>query len=167
MSAYAQEIEACLQTCDRLAEAVEGWTEEELRWKPASDKWSATEVLTHVADHLIVVSFRIRELLSGSAARLPAFDQDAWVAGQRANEGSAQDVLEAFRALVRYNSQLLRRLPDAAWDKTAVNFKGETVSLLTIVRGFAAHALHHVGQIERIRHAAAEAGKPVSPEGRA
>jgi hypothetical protein len=155
MSSFAAEIEQFLHTYEELQSAVAGLTDEELRWKPAPDKWSVTEVLVHVSDHLIVVSFRIREILSGSAARLPAFSQDDWVAGQRANEAEAADVLEAFRSLLVYNGQLLRRLPEADWDKTAVNFKGETVSLLSVIRGFVAHARNHLGQIDRIRRAEA------------
>lgn len=172
MSSFASEIEPFLQTYDLLKSAVQNLTDEELRWKPAPDKWSATEVLAHVTDHLIVVSFRIREILSGSQVRLPAFNQDAWVAGQQANRAKAEDVLEAFRSLSVYNALLLRLLPDADWEKNAVNFKGETVSLLTVVRGFVAHAQRHAEQIDRIKQAAAEAGvfgirsEPAAREGR-
>ena len=160
MSSFASEIEAYLQTYDELKEAVNGLNEEQLRWKPAPDKWSITEVLTHIADHLIVVSFRIREILSGSEVRLPAFRQDAWIAGQLANEGSASDALDTFRALTAYNALLLRRLPDNDWDKSGVNVKGETVTLLSVVRGFVAHARNHLGQIDRVKQAAAQAHVP-------
>ncbi|MBB6675142.1 DinB family protein [Cohnella nanjingensis] len=155
MSAFAQEIEAYSRTYEELKGAVRGLNAEELRWKPAPDKWSVTEVLAHLVDHAIVISFRIREILSGSEARLPGFGQDAWVAGQRANETEAADVLEAFRALVAYHVLLLRRLPDADWDRSAVNFKGETVTLRQVVRAFAVHTHNHVGQIERIKAACA------------
>lgn len=170
MSSFDSEIEAFLHTYDQLTEAVQGLTEAQLRWKPAPDKWSVTEVLAHVADHLIVVSFRIREILSGSETRLPAFRQDAWIAGQLANEGSAADVLTAFRALAAYNALLLRRLPAADWDKAGVNAKGETVTLQSVVRGFVSHVRNHLGQIDRIKLAAGLAEVPGTPalnEGRA
>ncbi|WP_370639090.1 DinB family protein [Cohnella sp. REN36] len=159
MSSFAQEIEAYLRTYEELKSAIKGLNEEELHWKPAPSKWSVTEVLAHLVDHAIVISFRIREILSGSETRLPAFAQDAWIAGQRANEAEAVDVLEAFHALVEYHALLLRRLSDADWDRSAVNFKGETVTLLQVVRAFAAHAHNHVGQIERIKAAAGTVGK--------
>lgn len=156
MSAYAQLIDDFLRSYDRLQLATEGLSVEELRWKPGPDKWSVTEVLTHVTDHQIVVAFRLREILSGSDVRLPAFSQDPWVSNQHANEANVSDILEAFRALLVYHAQLLLRLPDADWDKSAVNFKGETVTVQSVVRGFANHVRHHLGQIDRIRQAYAE-----------
>ena len=78
------------------------------------DKWSVTEVLSHLTDHNIVVSFRIREIISGSTVQLPALGkmlgQDAWVSSAKANEGEAFEILDAFQALLTYNSLLLRRL---------------------------------------------------------
>ncbi|MFC5469854.1 DinB family protein [Cohnella suwonensis] len=150
------DIESYLDTYESLRQAIEGWTEEQLRWKQAEGKWSATEVLTHLADHNIVVSFRLRVILSGSEARLPAFGQDGWVAGQKGNAGKASDILNFYRGLLLYNSLLFSRLTDADWEKTGVNFKGETVTAAAIIRSFVAHAHHHIAQIERIRLAQLE-----------
>ncbi|MDG0813281.1 DinB family protein [Cohnella rhizosphaerae] len=153
MSNHNADIEAFTGTYDGLTDAVRGMDVAALTWKPGPGKWSATEVLVHLADHLIVVSFRIREILSGSQARLPAFSQDTWVEGQYGNEAEAADVLEGFRALVAYNARLLRRLSSADWEKEAINAKGDRVTLADVVRGFAAHAKHHLGQIDRIKAA--------------
>lgn len=145
------DIDAYLHTYEQLRQAIEGLTEEQLRWKAAEKQWSVTEVLTHLADHNIVVSFRIREILSGSDVRLPALNQDPWVTGQKANEGKASDVLDLFRNLLLYNSLLFRRLTAVEWNKTGVNFKGETVTLAAIVHAFVAHVQVHLAQICRIK----------------
>lgn len=152
MSQGPVDLKAYLQTYEQLKAAIEGLTPEELRRKPAPDKWSVTEVIAHLTDHNIVVSFRIREILAGSEARLPAFSQDPWVAGQKANEGNAEDFLDAFRALLVHNGQLFFRLTDEDWAKTGVNFRGETVTLSAIVQGFIDHLQRHLGQIERIKN---------------
>ncbi|MFC5653842.1 DinB family protein [Paenibacillus solisilvae] len=151
MSLIPVDIEAYLHTEAQLRQAIEGLTEEQLKWKAAPESWSVTEVLGHLADHNIVVSFRIREILSGSSARLPAFSQDSWVAGQYSNTGSASDILDAFRALLAYNSLLFRRLSVEDWKKTGVNFKGETVALAAIIPAFVIHVQRHLAQIQRIR----------------
>ncbi|RKP54062.1 DinB family protein [Cohnella endophytica] len=147
------DIDSYLHTYEQLHQAIEGLSEDQLRWKPSEKQWSVTEVLTHLADHNIVVSFRLREILSGSEVRLPAFGQDSWVAGQKANEGNASDVLGIFRSLLIYNSLTFRRLTAEDWNKTGVNFKGETVTLATIIKGFISHVHHHLGQIDRIKKA--------------
>ncbi|MEK0317657.1 DinB family protein [Cohnella sp. 56] len=157
MSNHAADIEALLHADEPLGAAIAELDVAALTWKPTPSAWSVTEVLVHLADHLIVVSFRIREILSGSSVRLPAFSQDPWVEGQYGNEAEAADVLAGYRALLAYNARLLRRLSPADWAKEAVNAKGERVSLADVVRGFNAHVLRHVGQIERIKAGVAAA----------
>lgn len=148
-------IETFLDTRRRLLDAIEGLSAEQLQWKQAQKVWSVQEVLAHLVDHSIVISFRLRDILAGTEARLPVFNQDAWVSGQYANEGTVSDILETFTGLLHYNAQLLRRLKQADFDKTAVNAKGEIVSVADIVRGFIRHVENHLGQIERIKQAAA------------
>ncbi|MBA9086223.1 putative damage-inducible protein DinB [Fontibacillus solani] len=151
MSQLPVNIELYLHTHDQLSQAIEGLSDEALKWKAAPNQWSVTEVLTHLVDHNIVVSFRIREILSDSEARLPAFSQDSWVVGQKANEGPVTDYLNAFKALLHYNSLLFQRLSEEDWAKTGVNWKGDSVSLSALIQSFITHVQTHLAQIERIK----------------
>ncbi|SET26008.1 DinB family protein [Paenibacillus sp. NFR01] len=151
------QISDYLNTHQQLVEATAGLTEEQLKWKAEPGSWSVTEVLAHLADHSIVVSFRIRDILAGTTAQLPAFNQDAWVSGQYANQGSAADSLALFRSLLNYNGLLLDRLSAEDWERSGINFKGETVRITDIVRSFIAHVQNHLNQIARIKQAAAAA----------
>jgi uncharacterized damage-inducible protein DinB len=151
MSQTAIDLNAYLNTHRQLEKAIEGLNEDQLKWKAAPDVWSVTEVLSHLADHNIVVSFRIREIISRSDARLPAFSQDPWVTHSKANTGSAADILAVFQALLVYNHLLFQRLFTEDWDKTGVNFKGETVTLTQVVHTFIVHVQTHLTQIERIK----------------
>lgn len=146
-------IEDFLDTHERLRRAIEGEDERRLTWKASAESWSITEVLGHLADHSIVVSFRIRSVLAGSTEKLPAFSQNEWVERQHTNEASAAEILDFFQAQLRYNGQLLRRIEPHEWEKSGVNFKGETVRIADIVRGFSAHVDRHLGQIDRIKAA--------------
>lgn len=119
------QISNFLSTHNQLVHATAGLSEEQLKWKAAPTSWSITEVLAHLADHSIVVSFRIRDILAATTAQLPVFNQDTWVSGQYANSGSASDSLELFRSLLYYNSLLFERLSAEDWEKSGVNFKGE------------------------------------------
>jgi hypothetical protein len=148
-------IQDYLNTHSQLLQAVEGLSEEQLKWKAEQGSWSVTEVLAHLADHSIVVSFRIRDILADTKVQLPAFNQDAWVSGQHANVGSAGDSLELFHSLLQYNGLLLGRLSAAEWEKSGINFKGDKVRITDIVTSFAAHVQNHLGQIDRIKKAAA------------
>ncbi|MNO19005.1 DinB superfamily protein [compost metagenome] len=147
-------FEAFLNTHGQLVSAIDGLSEEQTVWKPKPESWSVLEVLSHLVDHSIVISFRIRDILAGTEARLPAFNQDAWVSGQYANSGNVADVLQAFHALLLYNSLLLSRLDAADLKKTGVNAKGEPVAITDILEGFTRHVQRHLEQINRIKQAA-------------
>lgn len=138
---------------EQLEQTIAGLNEDQLKWQAAPGVWSVTEVLSHLADHHIVVGFRIREILSGSDAQLPAFSQDEWVASSKANEGSVKDILAFYGAYLTYNLLLLKRLTPSEWERTGINFKGETVSVRDVIWGFIKHVHVHIAQIERIASA--------------
>ncbi|MFE5323071.1 DinB family protein [Paenibacillus sp. NPDC056579] len=153
MSQQVIDLVPYTNTYHQLKAAVEGLSEEQLKFKPAPDKWSVTEVLSHLADHSIVFSFRIRKVIAETDVQLAAFQQDPWVAHSKANEGSAADILDVFGALLAYNSLLFKRLSAADWHKSGVNGKGETVTLEDSLLAFVRHVQTHLGQIERIKSA--------------
>ncbi|MFC4777955.1 DinB family protein [Paenibacillus sp. GCM10023252] len=152
-------IEAYSYNYNRLVDAVRDTTEEQQHWKPSPDAWSVAEVIAHLVDHSIVVSFRIRDILAGTTVQLPAFNQDAWVSGQRVNEAKLADLLSFYEASLAYNAQLLDRLTEADWDKSGINFKGDTVTIADIVRTFTSHVDTHLKQIERTKSALAAAAE--------
>jgi hypothetical protein len=50
-----------------------------LRTRPAPDRWSASEIVAHLADAEIVTGFRMRLILGAPGTPITAYDQDAWV----------------------------------------------------------------------------------------
>ncbi|GAA4847009.1 hypothetical protein GCM10023310_26360 [Paenibacillus vulneris] len=151
MSQTVIDLAPYTRTLDQLKQAIKGLTEEQLKQKEAPGKWSITEVLSHLADHSIVFSFRIRKLISETDVQLAAFQQDPWVSHSKANEGSAADILAVFEALLAYNSLLFKRLSAEDWQKSGINAKGETVTLESSYRAFIQHVQTHLAQIERIK----------------
>ncbi|MCR8656203.1 DinB family protein [Paenibacillus endoradicis] len=147
------DIEAFLNTHMRLVESIAGLSNEQLRWKATELSWSVTEVLAHLADHNIVVSFRIRGILADSKEQLVTFEQDQWVAGQHSNASEVSDILDLFGALLQYNRLLFNRLSEQELAKSGINFKGDTVLIRDIIPAFTNHVHHHIAQIERIKTA--------------
>ncbi|GKU79139.1 DinB family protein [Paenibacillus sp. L3-i20] len=152
MSQLPVSIELYVYTTQQLSQAIENLTDVELKWKAAPNEWSVTEVLAHLVDHSIIVSFRIKEILSGSGVRLPAFKQDEWVTSQKSNEGNAEDLLTTFEALIHYNSQLFGRLSPDDWEKSSINANGDVVTLSALIHAFIAHLQVHLLQIAKIRN---------------
>lgn len=144
------------ETYHQLKHAIAGLSKDQLSWKAALDKWSVNEVLSHLADHSIVFSFRIRKLISEQEVLLPAFQQDPWVLHSKANEGNAADYLDLFGAVVSFNHELFQRLTAEDWQKSGVNVQGQSVSVEQAYRAFIQHVQTHLGQIERFKLALSE-----------
>lgn len=52
------------QDCMLLRDALEGLTEEELRFHPAPNKWSIHQIVIHVMDDEILSTHRLRKVLA-------------------------------------------------------------------------------------------------------
>jgi len=66
-------------TPKKLERLVKGVSTAKLRKRPTPTKWSAAEILAHLADVEIVVGWRMRSILGAPGTPIQAFDQDAWV----------------------------------------------------------------------------------------
>jgi hypothetical protein len=115
---------------------------------PAPGKWSAGEIVAHLADCELVFGFRLRQTLAEDNPTVQPFDQDKWSANYKGIEpGVAFAAFEAFR---RWNLRLLEvSMPTAAERKVTHPERG-TMTFQTIVETMAGHDRNHLGQLERI-----------------
>ncbi|HUO26565.1 MAG TPA: DinB family protein [Candidatus Aquilonibacter sp.] len=137
-------------TPKRLARLIKGLPASKLRKRPAPDKWSVSEILTHLADAEIAGSFRMRLILSAPGTPVAAFDQDAWVTSGHYEKRDPRKSLEQFRVLRETNLALLKSLTPEQWQHYGIHSERGQESIEHIVRMFAGHDLNHLGQIERI-----------------
>jgi len=122
----------------------------------APGKWTAAEILCHLADTEIAFSFRWRQALAEQNHVVQTFDQDLWA--PRYPSMSGEDALEALLALRRWNALLLDRLADADWERPVTHPELGALTFRTLVEVMAGHDLNHLGQLERIADAAEQAG---------
>jgi hypothetical protein len=71
-------IEVQRQTPAALAELFTGVPDSKLHQRPEPAKWSAAEVLAHLADSEIVSSWRYRQIIEHNGGPLSAYYQDIW-----------------------------------------------------------------------------------------
>ena len=79
---------------------------------PAPGKWSAAEIVCHLADCELVFAFRLRQTLAEDGHTIQPFDQEKWAA--QYGGISAAQALGAFSAVRVWNLQLLRNTPPQA-----------------------------------------------------
>jgi hypothetical protein len=137
-------------TAKQLAKLVEGKSAAKLRKRPAPDKWSAGEILAHLADAEIVLSWRMRCILGSPGVAIEAYDQDAWVAAGHYDKRDARKSLEQFRVLRETNLALLKTLTPEQWKHHGMHSERGEESIDRIVHMMAGHDINHLEQIGAI-----------------
>lgn len=135
-------------TCSTLSDLIEKIGPEKATVPPAPDKWSATEIVCHLADCEIAFGFRLRQTLAEDDHVIQPFDQEKWAV---IYPGIATaPALAAFDALRKWNLFLIREaLPEHA-GRTVTHPERGTMTFATIVETMAGHDLNHLAQIERL-----------------
>lgn len=135
-------------TPERIAELVLGW--DARRWAEtyAPGKWTAAQVMLHLAHDEICWCSRVRFALSVGDYVVQPFDGSKWVALDTPVDPA--HALAAYLSLRRLNLPLYRRIPT---DLRARPFRhpefGE-ISIEWIFRTLAGHDRHHLGQLQAI-----------------
>lgn len=137
-------------TAKKLDRLIKGVSTRKLRKRPASDKWSVSEILAHLADAEIVGSFRMRLILGAPGTPIAAFDQDAWVMSGHYEKRDPRESLDLFRALREANLALLKSLTSKQWKHYGMHAERGQETIEHIVRMFAGHDINHLQQAERI-----------------
>lgn len=155
--AYAEAVRGLLGTRDPLAETSAGlrevitrFTAGDVRQPEEDGKWSATDVVQHLADAEIVWGYRIRLVVAGDRPPLGGWDQDRWAERLRYDAVAMTDALEDFAAARRATLRLLRRLPPEAFERVGVHAERGAESVRQLLELWAGHDLLHLQQLHRI-----------------
>lgn len=142
-------VEAILtSTPSALAQALAAIGEDNLTTSPAPGKWSAAQILCHLADCELVFGFRLRQTLAEDSPTLQPFDQDKWAATYRGV--AAGHALEVFAALRGWNLRLFETALPAAAARPVVHPERGAMTFQTIVETMAGHDLNHLAQLKRL-----------------
>ena len=137
-------------TAAKLGRMIQRVPPAKLRKRPAPGKWSAGEILAHLADCEIVTGWRMRQILGAPGTPLQAFDQDAWAAAGHYEKRGARKSLEHFRAAREANLALLKSLTPEQWKHHGMHSERGVETIEHVVAMMAGHDLNHLGQVERI-----------------
>jgi DinB superfamily len=138
------------ETPKKLATLIRRLDKKRLTRRPAPDKWSIAEIITHLADTEIVAGWRLRQILSTNGAPIQSFDQNSWASTFKYGRQDTKQSLETFRALREYNLAMLKSVPKPLWENYGMHQERGKESVGHIVRMFAGHDVNHVQQVEKI-----------------
>jgi DinB superfamily len=146
-------------TAEKIERLIRGVPRARLLRRPAPKKWSAGEILAHLAEVEWVGGYRIRMMLASNGTRIQAFDQDEWARAGKYARRDPRRSLDLFRALREANLELLRALGPGEWRQFGIHEERGKETIRDVVGLYAGHDLNHLQQIERILQAGRK-GRP-------
>ena len=141
---------------DDVAAALKGFPEGGLTAHPLPGKWSAAEIVHHLADSETTSALRLRKLLVEDHAIIQGYDQEVYATRLRYNERDMAPSLEAFRAARATTAQLFPGLSEADWAREGWHTESGRYSVENWLRIYAVHARNHAGQIQRLKETLAK-----------
>ena len=142
--------EAIAETPGRLASILDTIGPDRAGWSPAPGKWSAREILCHLADCELVFAFRIRQALAEPTHVIQPFDQEKWAATYSATAFTTNVALDLFRAARGWNIRLIAALSAEQLARPVTHPERGTMTIETIVETMAGHDLNHFAQLQAI-----------------
>jgi DinB family protein len=134
----------------RLERLVSGASRRRLSTPPARNKWSAVQILAHLAEVELLWGYRIRTILERDGCEIVGMDQDAWARNSRYERMDPARSIETFRAIRRANLSLLESLSPPALQRHGIHSQFGKVTISRIARLMAGHDLNHALQIDVI-----------------
>jgi DinB superfamily len=141
---------------DEVARSLDGFSADALIAHPIPGKWSASEIVQHLADSEMTSAIRLRLLLVEDSPEIKGYDQDAFSARLGYNQRDITPALDAFRAARATTSQLLAMMTDDDWKREGTHTESGRYTTEDWLRIYAAHAHNHAAQIRRLREALSE-----------
>jgi hypothetical protein len=141
-------LAAMRDTVDRIRTLVSQWSPAQFERSYAAGKWTARQILIHLAQTELALGNRARMALSTPGYVAQAFDQDRWIGRDAALGG--REALDALSAMSTMNRTLFGSLTDA---DRAIPLSHPEYGALTvdwIVHQMAGHLIHHLKQLEAI-----------------
>ncbi len=147
----AEDLERFRRGPELLATVLTGAAGEEIDFASAPDKWTIRQIMAHLADAELVGAHRLRLVIAEENPTLTAFDQNAWTRNLDYGRRKPTQWLETFRRLRAENYELLKGLPESAFERTGSHTEHGPMTLRLMLERCASHTESHARQLQTIR----------------
>ena len=144
-------IERYAEGYAEVAASLEGFPTDGLTRHLVPGKWSAAEIVHHLADSESISATRLRRLLAEDRPVIQGYDQDAFAVRLAYNSRPLAPALDAFRAARATTLQILRAMSESDWARTGWHTDSGLYSAERWLEIYADHAHDHANQIRRLR----------------
>src|SRR5437588_8336663 len=151
MSEISELLERYRRGAEIVAVAITGAAGPELDFSPAPGQWTIRQIMAHLSDSEMVGAMRFRKIIAEDNPTLEAFDQDAWSRNLDYSRRKTSQTLETFRRIRGENYELLKELPQHAFERQGIHSERGPLSLRQLLQGYAEHAESHAAQLRTRR----------------
>ena len=141
---------------DEVTDALLNFPDEHMTAHPIPGKWSAREIIHHLADSESTSALRLRRLLAEEHPVIQGYDQDKYASLLKYNDRETAPALEAFRSARATTSQLLNLMSEDDWAREGEHTESGRYTAENWLEIYAAHAHNPAAQIRRLRSALSE-----------
>src|SRR5229473_2871658 len=139
----------------QVAASLNGFPQDSLTAHPIPGKWSAAEIVHHLADSETTSALRLGRLLVEDHPLIQGYDQEAFAARLNYNNRDMAPALEAFRSARATTAQLFDLMSEDDWQREGTHSESGAYTPEDWLQIYAAHAHNHADQIRRLRDAMA------------
>jgi hypothetical protein len=133
-----------------VTEALAGASERELDAHPAPGKWSAREIVHHLADSEMTSALRLRLLVASDGPQIMGYDQDEFSRRLYYNR-PIEASLAAFKAARQTTAEILDRMTEAEWRREGTHSEIGRYTIDQWLEIYSVHAHDHAQQIRVAR----------------
>jgi len=134
----------------KLARAVAGVSRGRLTRRPAPGKWSAGEILAHLAEIELLWGYRVRTMLEREDPEIVGMDQEVWARVGHYAKRDPRASLDLYTALRRSHVALVDGLSSRDRGRGGTHSQFGRLTIDGIIRLLAGHDVNHLRQIEAI-----------------
>lgn len=138
---------------DEVMQSLEGFPAESLTARLIPGKWTACEIVHHLADSEMTSALRLRQLLDHDNPIIQGYDQDNRATRLKYNERDIAPAFDAFRGARATTVQILALMTEDDWQREGTHTESGRYTPEDWLRIYAAHAHGHADQIRRLRSA--------------
>lgn len=134
-----------------VSKSLDGFPADQLSAHPLPGKWSAREIVQHLADSEMNAAIRLRRLLTEDRPVIHTYDQEDYARRLRYNERDMAPALESLRSSRATTAQLLVQMADEDWQREGWHPESGLYTTERWLEIYAVHAHNHAAQIRRLR----------------
>jgi hypothetical protein len=144
-------LTALAETPERLRAVVQGWSVTQWEQRYAPGKWTARQVVVHLAQTELALTVRVRFAASQDGYVAQAFSQDDWLPLD--DHADARTALDAYTALRKLNVIMFRNMTSAQRTRPFTHPEYGQLTPEWVAAQLAGHDIHHLKQLQTIKSA--------------